>query len=127
MPRILTIVSILGLTAGVALAQPAKREQFERIPGPVVKIEDIREGANYYERVTIQGEVVRTFNKHLFELEDSSGKMLVYIPWHLQDKNGTPAEYDVIRVVGNYMNKPLYEDVKGISVRDMRIVERAQE
>ena len=44
MPRILVIVSILGLAAGVALAQPAKRDQFERIPGPVVKIEDIRAG-----------------------------------------------------------------------------------
>jgi uncharacterized protein YdeI (BOF family) len=127
MPRILAIVSILGLAAGVALAQPAKRDQFERIPGPVVKIEEIRAGANYYERVTIQGEVLRSLGKNLFELEDSSGTMLVYIPWHLLDKNGTPGEHDVIRAVGNYMNKPLYEDVKGISVRDMRIVERFQE
>lgn len=127
MPRILAIVSILGLAAGAALAQPAKRDQFERIPGPVVKIEEIQAGANYYERVTIQGQVVRSLGKNLFELEDDSGKMLVYIPWHLLEKSGTPGEFDVVRVVGNYMNKPLYENVKGISVRDMRIVERFQE
>ena len=33
MSRILAIVSVLGLVAGAALAQPTKRDQFERIPG----------------------------------------------------------------------------------------------
>jgi uncharacterized protein YdeI (BOF family) len=115
----LTLALVLLLGGPNAPAQP-----FERVPGPVVTIAEVREHAELYrDRATIEGEVVSTRGRELFEIEDATGTMLVYVPWSLQSQGAKPKVHDRVRVRGKYSQKPLAEHVRGLHVSALHVLD----
>jgi uncharacterized protein YdeI (BOF family) len=107
------------LAASIAAAEP-----FAKVPGPGVSISEVHEHAELYlDRATVEGEVVWRQGQDLFQIEDATGKMYLRIPWSLQQKNGTPAVGDDIRVRGHYTKAALHEKVRGIHCEGLQILE----
>lgn len=101
----LAIPSILLLSAGLAAGAAAEDQRPSRLGQPST-IESIRESALVGDFVTVQGEVVGSTSKRLFELQDDSGTVLVVIPDHVQRDLGTPKKSETVRVFGRWDHDP---------------------